>query len=81
MKSPSGDEGTILSQPTADSSKVNCPAGAREAGLGHFQKEPLPAAAGTGAENDPPMGAGPTKEQEVTKVGAKKVNRRKPRKG
>lgn len=66
MKGPAGDGRTILSQPSAGSP---------------FAKGALPAAAGTGAENDPPPSAGPTKEQEVTKVGAKKVNRRKPRKG
>lgn len=66
MKGPAGDEGTILSQPAADTS---------------FQKEALAAAAGTGdaaaAGIDVPQGT----KKEVTKVGAKKSNRRKPRKG
>ena len=61
-----GDEGTILSQPAADSS---------------FQKEPFPAAAGTGDAAAAVIDVPQETKKEVTPNGAKKVNRRKSRKG
>ena len=55
----SASPNSILSQPAADSSKVNCPEGARETGPGRFQKEPSPPAGGTEEGAAPLVPQGP----------------------